>query len=405
MSKKTSVLFVLENDYYPRDMRVYNECTSLSGRYSCYVLAPRREGQKFIERIESVTCYRFPHFEAQSLSLILLEYSIAVLWIALLVPLIALIRQIKVIHVANPPDFIIPVVSWIKIFGVKITFDVHDLSVETFKGKTASRSTIGSFLVPVLDTLESWSIRIADLIVTTNSSIQDYVTKKSNRKSIYVVRNSNPVLFKSLHEVGKRERNGLINIGYFGLLPNDEAAGLDHFFLVADVLARRAVPFRFSVVGDGPGLSYLRTAVTRRKMEEHFSFYGYVDIPEAFDLIKNFDFGLLTWGYLPKNHLHTAMKIMDYMCCAVPVCSLRLKEQVASTRNIGIHEDTFERIAERIIEAHSEAGSYEALRDQTLAHFNEILCWERQRGNLLNAYASLLGDPNGSSFVTRHPRS
>jgi glycosyltransferase involved in cell wall biosynthesis len=390
MTKKIRVLFVVENDYYPRDMRVYNECTALSGIYSCYVLAPRRQGQKLIERIESVTCFRFPHFEAHSLKLILLEYSIAVLWIALLVPLICLLRRIKVVHVANPPDFIIPAIAWLKIFGIRITFDVHDLSVETFRGKRASRSAIGRLLVSALDTLESWSILIADLIVTTNSSIQEYVTQKSRSKTIYVVRNSNPILFENLREVNKREGDGVINIGYFGVLADDEAAGLDHFFSIAEVLDRHSVPFRFSIVGDGPGLRYLRRIAKQKQLENRFRFFGFVEIPEAFELIKNFDFGLVTWGYLAKNHLHTAMKIMDYMCCGVPVCSLLLKEQVTSTQGIGIQRNTFEEVAEDIVRIYASTNEYQTLREATLSHFNSTLAWEFQERALISAYSLLL---------------
>lgn len=393
MNHRPSVLFLLENDYYPRDMRVFNECTSLSQSYSCYVLAPRRNGEKLFESIEGVTCFRFPHFEARSLRWILLEYAIAAFWFSVLVPLITFAKRVKVIHVANPPDFLIPLTAWLKLFGVKLTFDVHDLSIETFKGKKASRSTLGRLLLPALAKFEAWSIAAADLIVTTNSSIREYVARRDAKKPISVVRNSNPILFRTLSEVGKEKRARAMNIGYFGLLQNDEAAGLDNFFALADALGQRGVPFKFSIVGDGAGLEYLRGEVQRRSLQPQFEFFGYVDLPEAFGLIKNFDFGLLTWGYLPKNHLHTAMKVMDYMCCAVPVCSLRLKEQLASTNGIGIHEDSFEGIAEKMMEIFLDDERYDRLRQKTLKHFNEVLCWERQRDHLLDAYSSLLAKP------------
>ena len=398
MKRQSAVLFVLENDYYPRDMRVFNECTSLSNIYSCFVLAPRMRGQRFVERIGSVTCFRFPHFEAQSLRWIFVEYLSAACWFALLIPLISFVKKINVVHVANPPDFIIPLMSWLSLFGVKIVFDIHDLSVETFKGKKASRTPLGRLIVPALRRFESWSIATADLIITTNISIKEHVCQMTRETPIQVVRNSNPVRYRNLVEIQKRPRDAAVNIGYFGLLPHDEAAGLDNFFVLADALARNQVPFRFSIVGDGAGLAYLRNAVAQRNMGGYFSFSGYVDLPEAFDLITSFDFGLLTWGYLPKNHLHTAMKVMDYMCCAVPVCSLKLKEQIASTNSIGIHENTFDAVADRIADIFADTKQYEELRARTLAHFNQVLCWERQRGALLDAYSDML-----SGVRAQHP--
>lgn len=233
---------------------------------------------------------------------------------------------------------------------------------------------------------------MADVVVATNSSIKEHVINKNSRKAVYVVRNSNPVRFNCLEEVGKRSRDGTLNIGYFGVLANDEAAGLDHLFHMAEVLNRQSVSWMFSIVGDGPGLRYLRSVARQKHLEDRFRFFGYVNIPEAFALIKDFDFGLVTWGYLPKNHMHTAMKIMDYMCCAVPVCSLRLKEQLISTQGIGVHRDSFEEIAEELARLHRALDEYETLRRATLAHFNGRLAWELQERTLCNAYAALAGE-------------
>ena len=391
MSKRASVLFVLENDYFPRDTRVYNECVTLSAVYSCYVLAPRQQGEKFIETIQSIRCIRYPHFESSSLRLIVLEYAMAAIWIAVLAPVIAMVKRINVVHVANPPDFVIPIISWLKPFGKKLTFDVHDLSIETFKGKMASTTILGRALTPFLKALESLSIHLADLVITTNGSISDHVKRHNPLKRIHVVRNSNPVLFNSTSEIHKSERAGVINIGYFGVLADDQAAGLDNFVIIATALANLNIRFKFSIVGSGPGLRSLKDKIAECGMEERFDLRGFVRLPQAFEIIKDFDFGLVTWGYLPKNHLHTAMKVMDYMCCAVPVCSLRLKEQVTSTQGIGIHANTFEDIAQQIADIYSKVDDYEDLRDRTLRHFNKVLSWELQKGNLLNAYSSLLG--------------
>jgi hypothetical protein len=138
-------------------------------------------------------------------------------------------------------------------------------------------------------------------------------------------------------------------------------------------------------------------------MENRFALHGFVRLPEAFDVIKQFDFGLVTWGDLPKNHLHTAMKVMDYMCCGVPVCSLRLKEQLASTQNVGIHGDTFEEIAQGMANIYRDEHEYEQLRQKTLRHFNEVLSWELQERSLLDAYAALLG-PTDERADGQRPR-
>jgi len=391
MTQRPGVLFIVENDYFPRDARVRNECVSLASTYRCHVLAPRGRNERFLETVESAACVRFPHFEAASLRFIPFEYLIAAFWIALLAPLIVVVRRIRIIHVANPPDFIIPLLGWLKVFGVRLVFDVHDLSVETFKGKAASRSRLGRSLEAALRALESASIGIADAIVATNQSIRQRVTDQRPGALVCIVRNSNGIRYQSLSEVGKSLRGGPLRIGYFGVLADDDAAGLANFFPVAETLERRGVPYRIAVVGDGPGLASLQAEAARRRLADRFEFHGFVGLPQAFALIKEFDFGLVTWGDLPKNRMHTAMKVMDYMCCGVPVCSLPLAEQIRSTQNVGIHETTFEAIAEKMIDTYQDAERYEALRQRTLDHFNAVLCWERQQGALLDVYTTLAG--------------
>ncbi len=400
MKETAKVLFVVENDYYPRDMRVYNECTSLSEVYSCYVLAPRQRGEAFVEDIGSVKCFRYPHFEAKALKWIFLEYLNAAFWIATSVPIIVLRHGITVVHIANPPDFIIPAISWLKLLRKKVIYDVHDLSVETFKGKSIGRSPIGLPALYLLRALESASILIADLIVVTNTSIRDYIARKGKGKQTFVVRNSNRRRYGDLGQIDKAKRDGLMRLGYFGVLADDDAAGLDNLFVMADALTRLKAPFKFRIVGSGPGLEPLRQKVRQRQMDDNFEFHGFVPMPQAFELIKNFDFGLVTWGYLPKNHLHTAMKVMDYMACGVPVCSLLLTEQVRSTDHIGIHAGTFEEIALRMVESYGNPGEYETLRERTLNHFNTVLSWELQERNLRHAYSSLLSP---SAATSSHP--
>ena len=386
------ILFVVENDYFPRDMRVYNEAISLSRDNTCYVFAPRQQGQGLVERIDAVTCFRYPNLEAASLKWLVLEYALAAFWIGVCVPLLVLRYRIQVVHVANPPDFVIPIVCWLKLVGTKFVYDVHDLSVATFQGKARSQSRLTKVLEGLLKAFELASLRISDAIIATNESIQDHMARRSgNRHPIHVVRNSNPVVFAHTEDVRKASRfDRVMHVGYFGVLANDEAAGLENFFVVAHALARQGARFRFSIVGSGPGLPRLRRMAAEQGMQHLFTFHGFVAMPDALQIIKEFDFGLVTWGDLPKNHLHTAMKVMDYMCCAVPVCSLRLKEQMNSTRNIGIHAASFEEVAARMVALYGDRAAYETLRQRTLQHFNSLLSWAMQERNLFGAYAALL---------------
>ena len=145
-----------------------------------------------------------------------------------------------------------------------------------------------------------------------------------------------------------------------------------------------------SIIGDGPGLPALRRLVEAASLDHRFRFEGYIGLPQAYDAIRNFDFGIVSWPDTAKSNLHTAMKVMDYMCCAVPVCSLRLTEQMYSTDGIGIHADSFESMAREMVKLHQDPVAYQALRRQSLERFNSALRWEIQEGCLRAEYQRLV---------------
>jgi glycosyltransferase involved in cell wall biosynthesis len=386
--KPTRTLLVIQNDNFPQDARVLNEARALARLGPCVVLAPRAAGQSIFECLGDMKVFRFPGWSGASLGSLLIEYLVSLFWLGWTIPVIALTHRIHVIHVANPPDFIIPAVAWLRLFGVKLVYDVHDISVETFKAKLPRNGHWLRLLSVPLRALEWSSIRLADLVVATNETILERVRGMHGRQDVVVVRNSNEKRFDEPGQI-RKPRSVVMNVGYFGVVARDAAAGLDNFIALAQRLRRNEVDFKMTIVGSGAGLAHVSERVQAEGLVDRFEFHGFVALPEAFELIEQFDFGLVTWGDLPKNHMHTAMKVMDYMCCAVPVCSLNLTEQLRSTSGIGIHADSFEDIADAMTEVFRDRICYESLRQQTLDRFNRTLSWQMQEAALMSAYARL----------------
>lgn len=389
---KKKILFIVENDYFPRDTRVYNEANTLKeDGNDIFVLAPRdkkNNENKFEQVFGKFECYRHFHFEAESLKGLLFEYLIVFTTYAVFVPFLVLSKRIKYIHVANPPDFILLSFFWLKIFGVKFIYDVHDLSVETFEGKIKQKNIVSLIILYVLNFLKNSSIRLSDLIVSTNNSIKDIILKDFPGKKIYTVRNSNKIRYNSIEEINKPEKNEL-TIGYFGVINDDDASGYKNLAYLGKYIKSKGVKFSFEIIGHGSGLNSLKELVKNNDIENEFCFRGFVGLPEAFELVKQFDFGILPWPDIPKNNLHTAMKLMDYMCCGIPVCTLKLKEQMITTGGIGIHCDNFEEMGDEILRIYCEKDEYEPLRAKTLKYFNENLSWGIQETKLLQSYKDL----------------
>ena len=383
-----NVLFIVENNSFPRDMRVYNECMTLakSEQYKCYVISPRGEKENFIDLIEDkVKCFRYPSFEANDVKGLFVEYVITAFFYLFLIPLIVFRYKINIIHVANPPDFILFVCAWSKIFGVKLIFDQHDLSVESFEMKVGS-GKFKSIFSYALSLFEKLSFRLADLAVATNKSIEAYEKKRVSGVKTCVIRNSNHVQYKKISDIPKTASNRL-RLGYFGVLGKE--SGAENLVYICDKLRNKHIDFEMIIIGDGSGMELLKKLVAKNNLSDNFIFEGFVGFSSAVAHIVNFDFGILPWGDCKKHHMHTAAKVMDYMCCGVPVCSLKLKEQIVSAGNIGIFADNFDDMVDAILKIYANRNDYEDIRDVTLKYFNENRSWEIEGRKLMKHYELL----------------
>jgi len=384
------ILFVLENNYFPRDMRVYNECMTLanSNKYKCYVIAPRQRKtkEKFIDIVDGkVKCFRYPSFDANNIGGLFFEYIIAAFFYVLLIPFVVLLYRINIIHVANPPDFILPLCAWTKLLGVKLIFDQHDLSIESFIIKVNS-GKFSLLLSNMLSLLEKLSYQLANIVIATNRSIEKYEKNRCRGVKTCVVRNSNQIQFKYLSYIPKKE-SAFLRLGYFGILGKE--SGGENLVYLCDKLHKKSIDFKMIIIGDGPGMGNLKELVHKSNLVDKFFFNGFVDFSSAMSIIVNFDFGILPWINCKKHHMHTATKVMDYMCCGVPVCSLNLKEQLISAGNIGIFSDNFDEMVEEILKIYADKREYEKLRQHTLKYFNKKRAWEIENEKLKKCYRLL----------------
>lgn len=391
--KRTNILFIVQNSFYPRDTRVYNECKAVNHveNFKCFVFAPRNSKlkEKYFEIDEGVNCIRFPHYDSGSITSILLEYFISFFWFVCAVPWIVLFYRIKIIHVGNPPDFILPAFFWLKIFGVKFIFDQHDLSLEQFKIRVKEQNIISRTLLILLARFEKWSIELSNLVIATNATIEEYEHGIVKNKKTIIVRNSNKIQYSNIKSIPKKNNNKL-HLGFIGSLMYHSEAGIESLRDIAYYLRKRNIDFNISIIGEGPGMEILENILKRDNLEGYFHFYGWMRPQNAFLEIINFDFGILPWTICESNNVHTAAKLMDYMCCAVPVCSLTLREQMRTTNKIGVHTETFEEMVDEIIKIYTDKKVYETLRAKTLLRFNKDICWEKQETVLINGYYKLL---------------
>lgn len=131
------ILMIVENGNYPGDPRVATEARTLRDwGYAVTVIGPNDKTVSNQRTIDGVKVYQFPHIHFFSGILgYALEYGSAALAIATLTAYVYITQGFDIVHVANPPDFIVPLVSIYKLFGKRIIFDQHDLTPELYAAR------------------------------------------------------------------------------------------------------------------------------------------------------------------------------------------------------------------------------------------------------------------------------
>src|SRR5437879_1818512 len=159
------ILMLVENNPYPQDTRVRAEAEALqSAGYAVSVISPAGKGQGWKQSVNGVRVYRFPPpFEARGFWGYVWEYFYSIVAMFSLSVLVWVRKPFHVIHAANPPDMLVFIAAFYKLFGTRFIFDHHDLSPELYNANCGGRGNRRVYHTLVW--LERLSCRLADHVI------------------------------------------------------------------------------------------------------------------------------------------------------------------------------------------------------------------------------------------------
>jgi len=236
-------------------------------------------------------------------------------------------RGFDIIHVANPPDFIVPLVSIYKLFGKRIIFDQHDLTPELYAARF-SRTNV--FLLWVQMLLERLSYRLADHSIVTNESYRAIALGRGGclRSEVTVVRNGSDLdrlpARQADEDLRKRAPHIIVFAGIVGYQD-----GLDYLCRALQYLrwSLGRKDFLCVVLGDGDALRDIQALAYQLELDSNIWFAGWISDRDVY------------WRYLatadicvspePSNSYNdrsTFVKIMEYMAVGRPIVAFDLPE-------------------------------------------------------------------------------
>ncbi|MGH9522061.1 MAG: glycosyltransferase family 4 protein [Terriglobales bacterium] len=395
--KPNRILMIVQNAPYPQDPRVRNEAHALAeAGYAVTVLAPRRGDQHWSETKNQVNIYRFPTPPSGKGAIAYgIEYFYSLVAISILTFWAYLRRGFDAIHVANPPDVLCLVAMPYKLLGKRFIYDHHDLCPELYIERFGNN---GSLALRMLYKFERLSCRLADQVITTNSSHQALEIKRANiaREKIAIVRNGpklSRLQTRTAPDAELRAKSPNI-IMYAGITGFQD--GLDH-------LCRAIRRLRFdlgredfccAIVGDGDAMPDIKRMVVELKIDDKVWFAGWINDPEQYaKYVATADICVSPEPSNPYNDCSTLIKIMEYMGAGKPIVAFDVPETRNSAGPAAIYaanndELEFAKALQRLME---DAALRAEMGQAGRARIEKELAWEYSAANLLTAYAGMFG--------------
>lgn len=383
---------IVEN-HYPTDPRVRKEAEVLQDDYDVSIIALCRKGEKLRETVNDINVYRIPipKFFPMGKIRYVLDYLFITLGGLVVFLMTFPVRRYRVIHVHNPPDTLFFVGLVGKLFGVKFVFDHHDLSPELYLARFGEKKDL---VYKILLFLERSSCRLADVLITTNSSYRDLIVDRHSidPSKIFIVRNDpSPVAFTS-DRPPEEKIEGKYFLIFLGMVNPQDGMDVMCEIMKTIVIDMGRTDVVCRVLGHGDSLEEVKKYALKLSVGEHFDFRGFVrDKGEVRRLLSTSHIGVEPAPDNPINRKSTFIKIMEYMASCRPIVAFDLTETRYSTDEVAllVKPGDNRSFAEAVVQLMDDPQLRIELGKAGVHRINEHLNWNKAKETLLGAYASM----------------
>lgn len=391
--KNKHILFVVENNSVPFDTRVWNEVKSaqkLFKNVSVICPQPKKESSYF-KIIDDIKVYMYPNWIQGSGAVgLILEYFLSFLFISLFSIYVYLKSPYKIVHVANPPDFLSIIFFPYKLFEVKIIYDNHDLSPEVYLSKFGRKGIIYKILM----LLERISYKISDSAITVNESFKSIVTKRYRIKGnkITIVRNGPKLDIVDAAIMDNKNNINIPLIGYVGIIDKQDDLGQLVSAIEYIVRKKKFNNFKMLIIGDGTDKKNIENLVKRKGLEKYFIFHGAeYNREKLYKLLHSTEICVDPQLYTNETRFMTAIKIMEYMAVGKPIIQYNTGEgrYSAGESSVYIKNNSTTDFGDAIIGLLKDKKKREYMGKLGRERIEKELQWAVQEKKLLNLYNSI----------------
>jgi len=402
VSRRQSILIIVENLTVPLDRRVWQEARSLKeAGYTVSVVCPK--GGKYTapyEILEGIHIFRHPlPYEADGALGYALEYSWALAWEFALSVKAYIKIGFDAVQACNPPDLLFLIGGfWKYLFGKRFVFDHHDINPELFEAKFNKQGRFHKLLL----WLERATFQTADVAIATNETFKAIAVDRGGMDAdrVFIVRSVPDLSRFKRTDPNLNLKNGRKHLaGYVGIMGAQDGVDLliEAMHQLVNEKGRRDI--QCAIVGSGTELANLQALVRQRSLEDYVTFTGFLSGEPLLKAFSAFDIGIIPDPKNTYNDKISMNKVFEYMSLGIPFVSFDLVEGRKASGDAALYageNDPCELALqmERLFDDKDLAG---ALAEEGRTRARALLKWENERARLLAAYDMALATPVKSS--------
>jgi glycosyltransferase involved in cell wall biosynthesis len=286
------------------------------------VIAMRRPGEPAREAVDGVTVVRLPlaRVRGRGVAGTIREYVAFTALATVIVARRHLRRRYDVLHVNNPPDFLIVAGLMPKLTGAGLILDVHDLSSDMFEMRFGSRAA-GAAANRLLRVIERAAAHAADAVVTVHEPYRAELVRRGvpERKTAVVMNTFDERLLPRNDE----SSGDGFRIVYHGTVTPHY--GLD---IVVDAFARVAAEIsdsRLDIYGEGDAVPELRRQADELGLAERVFVAGQ-QLPhrDVLRAIRGASVGVIPNRPTTLDRYALSSKLFEYVALGIPVVAASL---------------------------------------------------------------------------------
>jgi glycosyltransferase involved in cell wall biosynthesis len=394
---------VVAHSRYPQDPRIRREARAAIDRgYHVDAFVLRHAGDRAEEIVDGVHVRRLPveHRPGVPKLQMLVEYLRFTLFVTWAVARSSLRHPYAIIHVHNPPDFLVLAALLPKLRGAKVVLDIHDISSDMYAMRSGGRG--GSLVGRALNAMERLSAAVSNAVVTVHEPYRSKLIDHGvPADKLLVVMNS---LDERTLETGGSTATATLKeqafrVVYHGTVTWHYGVSL---LVEAVAMARDRIPgIELSVLGEGDAVESAQRLARDLGLDDvtFFSerFLPHVDVLAA---VRTSSVGVIPNLPIPLNDYALSSKLFEYVVLGLPAVVAELptlRRHFSGSEVLFFEPGNAESLASALVEVSEDPVAARDRADAARARYVAEYSWPVQAERLAALFDRLTEPPGATT--------